>query len=80
MYVNHTYGSCVLGLLMKLVTVCLNGDALIYMARIWPARAWFLKVAVKWIFHGNNCFLNIAQTKPFTPLNSRYSLSILSNR
>ena len=45
-----------------------------------PACAWFLKVAVKRIFHGNNCFLNIAETKPFTPINSRYSLSILSNR
>ena len=45
-----------------------------------PACAWFLKVAVKQIFHGNNCFLNIIETKPFTALNSRYSLSNLSNR
>ena len=40
----------------------------------------FLKVVVKWIFHRNNCFLNIVETKPFTPLNSGYSLSNLGNR
>ena len=36
-----------------------------------PACAWFLKVAVKWIFHRNNCLLNTVETKLFTPLNSR---------
>ena len=45
-----------------------------------PVHARFLKVAVKRIFHGNNCFLNVIETKPFTPLNSRYSLSNLGNR
>ena len=38
-----------------------------------------IRVAVKRIFHGNNCFLNIVETKPFTALNSRYSLSNLGN-
>ena len=32
----------------------------------------FLKMAVKRIFHENNCFLNVVETKRFTPLNSRY--------
>ena len=31
-------------------------------------------------FFRNNCFLNIVETKPFTPLNSGYSLSNLGNR
>ena len=41
---------------------------------------YYFKVAVKQIFHGNNCFLNIVETKPFTPLNSKYLLSNPGNR
>ena len=35
----------------------------------------FLKVAVKWLAHAINCFINIAEAKPFTILKSRYLLN-----
>ena len=34
-----------------------------------------IKVAVKWLAHAINCFINTSETKPFTLLNHRYSVN-----
>ena len=40
-----------------------------------PCSNQYIKVVVKWVTHTMNSFINIAETKPFNILNSRYLLT-----